>query len=93
MKLTRNDLFAHDIGLIVKCDDWEKTGDQILKWKEDAEDHKELLKNHNRLLEIVERLKKEESEIDPSNTIWSPSALEVKRLLQKILEGRTNAIL
>jgi len=35
--LTKDDLFAHDIGLIVKCDDWEKTGDQILENQEKAE--------------------------------------------------------
>lgn len=69
--LTKDDLFAHDIGLIVKCDDWEKTGNQILENQEKAEKWNEFTKaldNPNsehplwiqslEAMKIVERVKK-----------------------------------
>ncbi len=57
--------------------------------KDEDDDFKELLKNHNRLLEIVERLKKRiEKDVHECDCEYGDCYHSYAAKLQKILEGK-----
>jgi hypothetical protein len=68
MKITDDDCFASDNGLLIACSDWEKTAGDILKNQEIAEKYKLMMtptaKDMEKALQIVERLKKYLNNID-----------------------------
>jgi len=89
MKLTKDDCYANDNGLLVACSDWEKTTEQILKNQEDAEKLQQFLEHNADYCIIVERLKKRIEELH-GDYHFSEFEYGLQKELQKILGGDNN---